>query len=406
MDNIIFLITRNDPSIRKGGSLATKTFINMLADVFNSNIVVMVTSSCDETVFLNPKISFVKVKARSFFEKLSGLFSIQLHRFKKEAQHFMRNNHKSIRFVIFDGSIVAGDIVNMTQKMNIPSITLHHNIESKYSIDEKTNTTLWGLTGYFINRAERNAYRKSSLNLALTNKDATDLMNLHDPSKKCYSIGCSDPYPHDLHDRTDQRKSFNPTNIKIIITGSLGDRQTEKGILSFLKNCYPELLRSYSGIKVTLAGRNPSKKLRSISEKEKNLVLISNPYDINDIVREADIFVCPVSLGSGIKLRLMDGLRNGLPIITHFNSVNGYDDFVGKKWFKCYSNTQEFLVAFDEIVEFLPKLERISVAHFYHKKFSYEAVKSKLFLVLLNQMHLLGLKEMDVNLQNSSFLNK
>lgn len=403
MDNIIFWITRNDPSISKGGSLATKTFINMFADIFQYNIVVMVTSSCDESVFSNPRITFVKVKARTPLEKLSGLFRIQLHRFRKAAFEFILDNHKSMRFVFFDGSIVAGDIINLTQKMNIPSITLHHNVESKYSVDERTNTTLWGLTGYFINRAERNAYRRSSLNLALTIKDACELMSLHDPDKKCYSIGCSDPYPQNYHDRTARPISFNPANIKLIITGSLGDRQTQEGIFSFLENCYPELLRSYSGLTITLAGRDPSNKLKSICEKDKNLVLISNPYDINDIVRDADIFVCPVSLGSGLKLRLMDGLRNGLPVITHINAVNGYDDFVDKKWFKSYSDNQEFSVVFDEIVEYLPKLNRKSIVDEYHNIFSYEAVKLKLFSILLDQIPMFGIERNDIANKSSEF---
>jgi len=403
MNNIIFCITRHDPSISKGGSLATKTFINMFGDIFQHNIVVMVTSSCEKSVFSNPRITLIKVKDRTPLEKLSGLFSLQLHRFRKAAFDFITNNYKSIRFVIFDGSIVAGDIINLTQKMNIPSITIHHNVESKYSVDERTNTTLWGMTGYFINRAEKNAYRKSSLNLALTIKDARELMRLHASDKKCYSIGCSDPFPQNFHNRTARLKSVNLTNIKLIVTGSLGDRQTQEGIFSFLEKCYPELLRLHSGMKITLAGRNPSDKLISICEKDYNLELISNPYDINDIVRDADIFVCPVSLGSGLKLRLMDGLRNGLPVITHINAINGYDDFVDKKWFKTYANSQEFSVVLNDIVGLLPKLNRKCIVDDYYNIFSYEAVKRKLYSILFDQKLLLGIERNDIASKFSEF---
>jgi len=57
---------------------------------------------------------------------------------------------------------------------------------------------------------------------------------------------------------------------------------------------------------------------------------------------EADYYICPTSLGGGLKLRIMDGLQWGLPVVTHAVSARGYDAFKDAGCLFAYSNQEEF----------------------------------------------------------------
>ena len=88
-----------------------------------------------------------------------------------------------------------------------------------------------------------------------------------------------------------------------------------------------------NGSEVIISGRNPDQRIIDTCSKISNVRLIPNPKDMSDIIRMADIYICPTRLGGGLKLRIMDGLRLGLPIITHSCSARGYDVFKNTGFF-------------------------------------------------------------------------
>ena len=61
-----------------------------------------------------------------------------------------------------------------------------------------------------------------------------------------------------------------------------------------------------------------------------------------DIVGQCDIFVCPTRLGGGMKLRIIDGLRCGLPVIAHKVSARGYTHFMKNGIIRQFEWPEEF----------------------------------------------------------------
>ena len=47
----------------------------------------------------------------------------------------------------------------------------------------------------------------------------------------------------------------------------------------------------------------------------------------------------------GLKLRNMDGLKSGLPVLTHFVSARGYEYMLDKECLFVYSDQQSFISA-------------------------------------------------------------
>ena len=78
--------------------------------------------------------------------------------------------------------------------------------------------------------------------------------------------------------------------------------------------------------------------------------MIPNPESIDDIITDSDIYLCPTRLGGGIKLRVMDGLRLGIPVITHSCSARGYDYFIDKPYFKVFDICLQFTEKLQELI--------------------------------------------------------
>ena len=81
------------------------------------------------------------------------------------------------------------------------------------------------------------------------------------------------------------------------------------------------------------------------------LGLCPNPVDINEIVSRAHIYICPINVGGGLKLRVMDGLKMGLPILTHKVSARGYEPFVDKDYFAVYKDKDSFEKGIRKLIE-------------------------------------------------------
>lgn len=85
--------------------------------------------------------------------------------------------------------------------------------------------------------------------------------------------------------------------------------------------------------------------------KNGNLTLVANPKDIQSIVASCDIYLCPIKLGGGLKLRVMDGFRNGLPVLAHAVSARGYRQFEKDGVMAEFTSSDQFKTELSEMLE-------------------------------------------------------
>ncbi len=84
--------------------------------------------------------------------------------------------------------------------------------------------------------------------------------------------------------------------------------ENEFAVLWLLDHVFKKL-----AIPLTVAGKNPSKKLTATIRKHKNCKLIANPGEkqMQDIISKAHIHVLPSFNNTGIKIKLLNALYNG-----------------------------------------------------------------------------------------------
>lgn len=331
----ILYILKHNPWGIGGGCYACRNYLELFSELFlQDNIDVLICSEyLQNQIDANLKnCKFIPVPPRSKFSQSLSPITHILHRHQKTATKILQRNYYD--YCIFDHNSIAGSLVDLCKQKGIKTIVLNHNCELEYFKDNNGKLKNILLLSS-VQKNEKNAYLKCDYNIFLTEEDNEIFKRLYGTSQTTTIIGGCFLRKEEKISETDS--PFND-KLKIVISGTMGNVQNKDGILYFLNELYQYIPKD---MEIILTGRNPSEEIINICKLHNNIQLIANPENILDIVEKCDIFVCPTRLGGGMKLRLMDGLRCGLPVIAHRISTRGYS-FLKERTVMSFENPEDF----------------------------------------------------------------
>lgn len=377
------IITRHYLDENLGGPNCSKAFVKAVSSLYQDCTLIFPEHNDHVTDlgFLDSKSLTVVpcFDRRSKLKKLLDVYMGRLHRFGKFVSTYLRNNKFDVIFI--DHSFTASSgVLRAVADSGSKIVTLHHNVEYRYLRDSKQSIIFRFPYNYFALKAERQAIRLSNLNITLTQQDC-------DYFKKRFLDKADSFAVLGMFEYAANSKEINASkpsgNYAFVISGALSARQTETAIIDFVNQYLPVLWQECPDGKIIFTGRNPSEKLASLLKSRKNITLISNPVDILAVIGKAHYYICPLFTGSGLKLRIMDGFRNGLPALAHTVSCCGYEALVEKGYMFGYSDKESFRKALRKILTL--KVQREEVRSCFYKYFSYEAGKERLRKILIEK---------------------
>lgn len=323
MAKILYILKHNPWGIG-GGCYACRNYLELFSEIFKDmHIDVLICSeylkNAKQIDFTNCR--FIPVASRTRLEKYMSPLTGVLHRHNGVAKRMIAENDYD--YCIFDHNSIAGSLVDDCRKAGIKTIVLNHNCEQEYFRDNNSRMKNLLLLPV-VRRNERHSYKECDYNIFLTEEDEATFKKLYGSSEtKSIVGGCFLRKGEKINVEDD--RPFDKENPKIVISGTMGNVQNLDGINYFLDELYRFVPDNMS---IVLTGRNPSVELKEKVAQYNNVRIIENPENILDIVGQCDIFVCPTRLGGGMKLRIIDGLRCGLPVIAHKVSARGYTPFM------------------------------------------------------------------------------
>ena len=351
-----------------GGIFATLAYVNAMACI------------ADETVFLFPsddqtpdgriseKVRQVPVcDPDSLAGKLSRiLFRGILHRYERVFRELLDREHFDT--VTFHNSKACCGLVDYAHAKGAKVITVHNNFERDYTVDNVSPLLLPFLLPPTL-AAEKEAYLKSDLNLVLSENDrqlfrkrygdhpAVDVLGVFE-----YGIG-----KPSLHEVSADAPVF-------VITGNLSAKQTLDSLLPWMDRYYPVLLDEVPGAKLIVAGKHPGERLKKTLDRP-GVELVDTPADMSEVIARGRYYICPTCKGGGVKLRVMDGLREGLPVLCHAVSTRGYESFLDTLLYP-YQDVDSFRVSLRRMLAGRPDVD--SARRLYGNYFSFDAGKARL----------------------------
>ncbi len=368
----VLIITNHPVEKKEGGCIASRSFINALATIFPDCTLIYPSSGKSIDHLINNNIKQIPCEdRRPKWIKGLGMYFGVLHRFRSTAFEWINMNKPQL--VVFDTAIVSCGLIRIVKSLGIKTVTIHHNVEIDYYADNKMPLLIRLPHLFYLWEAEKKAILESDLSLTLTENDSGRLKDLYssDRESNIRCLGTFEPTCFNTGNTSVITKPEKTDHINIVITGSLEYPQNNLSILEFFKTYYPAIPDFKKKLVFTVSGSNPSEKLSNISGNNPDIRLIPDPDDILSIVSGADIYLCPVNRGSGIKLRIMDSLRLGIPALVHEVSASGYETFIKAGFMLKYDTVPTFKTALEKILN--SQFDRSAIMKLFQENFSFES---------------------------------
>jgi len=120
---------------------------------------------------------------------------------------------------------------------------------------------------------------------------------------------------------------FGP-NLKtnnVVFLGNMFYWPNQNAVKFIAKKIYPKINKQIKGVKFILIGMVPENIKKALSKSNFIFTGSINGTALNQILKEATIALCPVTEGSGMKVKLLNYCAAGLPIITTEIGASGYE---------------------------------------------------------------------------------
>ena len=253
-----------------------------------------------------------------YFLVIKSFFSIKAHKEKwAKSRRLVLSINKLLEEEPID--IVHFDTISLLQylkemKNNIPVVINHHNIESammhRRARNEKNPLIklFCYLEGLKLNKLER-THCPNALNLVVSGLDKERLREII-VSQRVEII------PNGVDITFMQRQDQPYIEKSLLFVGGLGWYPNIDAVMYFCNDIWPELIKSEKNAKFYIIGKKPPESLKMIAEKDKNIVLMGFVGDIRPQMSSVSAFVCPMRSGGGTRLKILDALAMGVPLVA------------------------------------------------------------------------------------------
>ncbi|WP_028987335.1 glycosyltransferase family 4 protein [Thermicanus aegyptius] len=111
---------------------------------------------------------------------------------------------------------------------------------------------------------------------------------------------------------------------RFIFIGALNIPHNEVSLLEFLQKVFPQVCRKISNVELLVIGRSPTNRLLEEFYKHKsNIKYFTYVEDLDTLFSESCAMIIPLVFGSGVKLKTLEALARGVPIISTSYGVEG-----------------------------------------------------------------------------------
>lgn len=119
------------------------------------------------------------------------------------------------------------------------------------------------------------------------------------------------------------KASLEQQTKKIMILGSMQWYPNVQGALHFIKDIFPKILEQDPSYQLLIVGQKPDQRL--LDAQSDKIIVTGRVPSVDPYVRDADLLVIPNRFGSGIKIKLLESIIKGLPVILYKENVDGYE---------------------------------------------------------------------------------
>ncbi len=111
----------------------------------------------------------------------------------------------------------------------------------------------------------------------------------------------------------------------IVFTGSLDWIPNIDGLTWFACDVYPFLRATVPGLQVKIVGRRPSPRLLDVLSTRTAVTVQADVPEIQPYLHGARVMIVPLHIGGGSRLKILEAMASGLPVVSTAKGAEGLD---------------------------------------------------------------------------------
>lgn len=300
-------------------------------------------SLCQE-VYTVPKPA---KRRRSLADKLVDLFRLDPVGLKG---HYSPEMASLIRKAILNDNY---DLVHIDQILlaqytaamaNVPWVLTHHNIEAlaqsrQHSIDQRS------LFKKISDRLERARWKRYEIQMS---RRAGAVVTVSEFEARYFrqfvSLEKVFVSPNGVDLEYFQPVERTPTQLRLLFTGRMDYPPNVDAMLWFCQEVWPALRREIPDVELLIVGRDPAPQIRNL-DGSNGVIVTGMVDDVRPFYAQASVFIVPLRSGGGTRLKILEALAMGMPVVTTSLGCEGLEVVNGRD-----------LLVVDEQNEFVRKI--------------------------------------------------
>lgn len=116
-----------------------------------------------------------------------------------------------------------------------------------------------------------------------------------------------------------------PGAMDIVYVGTMYWPPNVDGVLWFSREVFPLIQTQAPQARFVVVGSRPPQEVVALGEQNPNIVVTGYVPDLNDILRQSAMMVIPLRAGGGMRVKILNGLSQGLPMVSTTLGAEGID---------------------------------------------------------------------------------
>lgn len=262
-----------------------------------------------------------------------------------------------------------------------PIVLMQQNVESRlFRRLTRARSGAWRLLGLWecgrIERAEREAVRRATAVVALSDEDAAALKEM-DPAARTLVQPPGIQVPSEGPAGPPARRDT------VLFLGSYDWPPNRDGVHWLLDEVWPRVRGRHPAARLILAGNDPGGGMRRLNDPGRGIDARGFVDDPGEVFREAAFSVAPIRFGSGVRLKILESLAVGRTLVTTGPGLEGLP-FRDSRELLVADDPGDFAAAMLRLIDDPALADRLAAQGYreVEQAFSWEAVTRRLARLL------------------------
>jgi glycosyltransferase involved in cell wall biosynthesis len=206
-----------------------------------------------------------------------------------------------------------------------------HNVESELMARYAARTGNWGKrvvayrTAHLLERSEQRLLSKAAAHLVVSEREK-QLLKRRSPEAEIYVV------PNGVDTAAfgitaQQRSASTRRRNTLLYVGSMDYHANVDAVVWFVREIWPVVASEFPDLGFTIVGRKPGPQVRALASH--NVHVTGSVDDVRPSYLSGEAIVVPLRVGSGTRLKILEAMAAGVPVVSTALGAEGLDAIDG-----------------------------------------------------------------------------